>query len=356
MIIKIFEEQVEKYKNKVAVKAGSEILTYDCLNRQANRAASHIASSVEVGTAALLFRYGVNMISGIIAALKAGLIYVPLDRNYPENRLVYILEDSGAGIILTDKANYSLATRITAKINRPIIIFVIDDIPTGYTGENIPRTAAGEKTAYILYTSGSTGKPKGVGQNHENVLYYTRNWTQRFTITSADRMTLLTAFTHDGFVQDFWSALHNGAALYPYDVKGTFPGNSLPGFIKKEQITIWHSVHTLFRYFAGGLSAEDHFPALRYILLGGEPLRKNDVELFKNYFPNAVLANVYGQTESSVVSIAVYTAGDTFTVPLLGKPLDKTQVLLVTGEGEIVEDVGDGEIVISCDHIALGYW
>jgi len=303
-----------------------------------------------------LFEHGADMIIGLIAALKANMVYVPLDRTYSGNRLAYMLQNSESALILTNTNNLPLAQRLAGNIERKIQIIDLRETGAGQLEENVDRTVSGEAPAYILYTSGSTGRPKGVIQNHDNVLYYTRNWVQRFSLTPGDRMTLLTAFSHDGFVQDLWSALLSGAALYPYDVKKVFDRTRLPEFIKNEKITIWHSVPTLFRYFTDSITPGETFPYLRFILLGGEPLRKHDIDIFKGYFPNALLANVYGQTESSVSSIAIYTREAIFGLPILGEPLDKTKILLVTEEGEVLEDIGTGEIVISCDHLAPGYW
>ncbi len=360
MLIEKFEAAVEAFSDRIAIKMEAETLTYRQLNQYANQVAARIIASTGLNNkgkqAALLFEHGADMIIALIAVLKANMVYVPLDRTYPENRLAYMLEDSEAALILTNTYNLHLAQGLARKIKGKIEIMDIRETRAEQLEGNVTRTVSGEAPAYILYTSGSTGRPKGVIQNHDNVLYYTRNWVQRFSITLGDRMTLLTAFSHDGFVQDLWSALLSGATLYPYDVKNVLDRTRLPEFIKNEKITIWHSVPTLFRYFTDSLTPSEIFPYLRFILLGGEPLRKLDIEIFKRYFPNALLANVYGQTESSVSSIAIYTREDVFGLPILGKPLDKTTILLVTGEGEILEDLGTGEIVIACDHIAPGYW
>ncbi|MCP5049715.1 MAG: amino acid adenylation domain-containing protein, partial [bacterium] len=187
------------------------------------------------------------------------------------------------------------------------------------------------------------------------VLYYTRNWTRKFNIASTDHMTLLTAFTHDGAMQDIFGALLNGAVLFPLDIKTMLDQRELADFIVAQRITLWHSVPTLYRYFTDSLSGSEMFPGLRglrglrYIILGGEPLREHDIVLYKTFFPGAVLANVYGQTESSVNTIHLIDAGTPFTKPVLGEPLEKTGILLVDENDEILEDLGTGEIVVACN-------
>jgi amino acid adenylation domain-containing protein len=362
MIIKKFEEQVERSSNELAVKGGEKTFTYGELNRWANMIAHEIITvnrtmEKDAGQGvALLFEHGSDMISGIIAALKADRIYVPFDISYPVNRLGYMLENSDSSILLTDNKYIALAEQLTGQVNRNIAIINIDNINPENPGTNRKREASGERAAYILYTSGSTGRPKGVVQTHRNVLYYIRNWAERFSITGSDRMTLFSAFTHDGAVQDMFAALLTGACLYPYSIKIDSNPHGIYNLLKEEKITVWHSVPSLFRFFTGALTGEDYFNDIRWVLLGGEPLRPHDLELFKSYFPNATLANVYGQTESSVSSICMLTSQNTFDDISLGKPLDETDIFLVDKDGDIVEEVGLGEIVMASDYIARGYW
>ena len=205
MVIKKFEEQVKKFKHKAAVKVDTEVLTYSQLNQYANRLAAVITAAGEENNqkqavVALLFEPGADMIIGFIAALKANMIYLPLDRTYPENRLAYMLVDSEAAFILTNKKNLALAERLAVKTAKSSKITIVDihGIAMGHPGENIDKPVSGQCAAYILYTSGSTGNPKGVVQNRENLLYYTRNWIRIFTITNNDRMTLFSSFCHDG--------------------------------------------------------------------------------------------------------------------------------------------------------------
>ncbi len=365
MIIKLFEEQVEQYREKLAVVTDEARLTYGELNGYANRVARKVAETNRDngGTDAvigLLFEHSADMVVGVISALKAEKAYLPLDVNYPENRLIYMLENSGACLLLTNTENYSRAKEVTAKLQEPLEVINIDEIDQNLSSGNPQRTPSGERLAYILYTSGSTGRPKGVVQNNENVLYYIRNWTDFFSITSRDRMTLFSAFSHDGAGQDMFGALLNGATLYPYNILNRANIAELAQWLRDEEITIYHSVPTLYRYFAETLTnpetANNLFPHLRFILLGGEPIREHDLAMFNLYFPNCRFANVYGQTESSVSTIWVVKPGEPVNKMLIGDPLDETEILLVNEDDEIVEEMGVGEIVVACKHIALGYW
>jgi len=375
MIIEKFQEQVKTFPAKIAVKAGNRAITYSELDTYANQVAHIIVerdkdrdttSDKTSRQVSLLFEHGADMIIGVISALKAGKTYIPLDVTYPLNRLLYMLENSGSYLILTNASNFEAAAQLVARARVKIDILNIDTIVNQKAEDALnmntnakfaaPLKVNPDSPAYILYTSGSTGRPKGVVQTQRNVMYYTRNWTRRFSITDSDRMTLFSAFSHDGSVQDMFAALLAGATLYPYNIKTTDSTNPLYTLLMKEKITIWHSVPTLYRYFANTLTEKNVFYDIRWVLLGGEPLRPRDLELFRTHFPNATMANVYGQTESSVSTICTISQTDISDVVSLGEPLDETKILLVGEEGDVIETMGVGEIVVASDYLAPGYW
>jgi amino acid adenylation domain-containing protein len=367
MIIKKFEDQVAKFPGRTAVKTAARELSYGQLDEYANRVAHAIiaesnrgagreAGSRQTQQVALFFEHGIDMIVGALGVLKADNIYVPLDISYPEKRLLYLLEDSGSHLILTSHRNFPLAQQLAGQTGGKCSVLNIEAIGGDIPGPPVQREVSGERTAYILYTSGSTGKPKGVYQTLRNMWYYTRNWIERFSITPDDRMSLFTSFTHDGAVQDIFAALLSGACLYPYSMKESSSIEALYMLLVKEKITIWHSVPSLFRFFADTLTEKDQFYDIRWVLLGGEPLREYDLQLYRSYFPKALLANVYGQTESSVSTICTIARENTFDDVSLGLPLDETEILLVDEDGDIVDTMGVGEIVTSCQYLTPAYW
>ncbi|MCK4764860.1 MAG: amino acid adenylation domain-containing protein, partial [Candidatus Aminicenantes bacterium] len=357
MITGKFEEQVGKTPRNIALKTEGESFTYEELNRYANRVAHLVLQTLKqketVQRVSLLFEHGPHMIAAILGVLKAGKAYVPLSTDYPGNRLSYMIENSGSALVLTLSAHEETARSIARGANIPYITIdsVIETLPGDNPGIDIP----GDRLAYIMYTSGSTGRPKGVMQVQENVLYYIRNWTRLFSITREDRMTLFSSFCHDGSVQDMFAALLNGAALYPIDVRRQ-ESFELSEFLAREKITIWHSVHSLFSYFASTLTGEEDFPALRFILLGGEPIREYEINMCKKFFPHSILTNVYGQTESSVNTTWLIRAGDTIEHLLIGEPLDNTRIFVLDEEGSEVDEYAVGEIMAACPHISPGYW
>jgi amino acid adenylation domain-containing protein len=366
MLIENFEKQVNQTPGNIAVKTGKQSYSYEQLNQYANRIAHLIEKNrpgqTGIETVGLLLDHGVDMIAAILGTLKSGKAYVPISPAYPRNRIFYMLTHSESSLIITH-SKYESKIKEWTRENKTCFF----SIPSAYETESTPGTnpytylyqqpkAGGERLAYIMYTSGSTGKPKGVMQNHQNVMYYIKNWTQRFSISSSDRMTLFSSFCHDGSVQDMFAALLNGAALYPFDIKIRETHVKLSRFLIEEKITIWHSVPSLYNFFVNTLTGEERFDDLRFILLGGEPLREYEINMFKKFFPKSILANVYGQTESSVNSIWLIHPGETLDSFIIGKPLDNTRIFVVDEKGDEVDVLKIGEILAASPSISPGYW
>jgi len=364
MLVQTFEDQVRKTPGKIAVKTPGTSLTYEELNTRANRLARYILDKIprtggsDHPSVGLLFDHGEHMITAVLAVLKAGKCYVPLSPDYPQKRLTYLLSHSESRLLLTHSPHADRARELASE-NKIGFLDILDQGIAAFPGENLSREAAGdtgEKSAYIMYTSGSTGHPKGIRQIHENVVYYINNWTRLFSITSSDRMTLFSSFCHDGSGQDMFGALHNGATLYllnPKDLRADIP---LSEFLLKEEITIWHSVPSLYNHFVNTLTGEERFPLLRFILLGGEALRQHEIQVFKKHFPHSTLVNIYGQTESSVNSTWSVRPGDPVEELIIGEPLDNTRIFLIDEEGNAVEPLETGEIIVACPHLSPGYW
>ncbi|MCU0288140.1 MAG: amino acid adenylation domain-containing protein, partial [Acidobacteria bacterium] len=354
------------YPDKVAVKVGAANISYDSLNRFANRIA-WLIKNYQCPHAALLFDRSIEMAAGIIAVLKAGKTYVPLDPSYPEERWEYMLNDSQAELILTNLPGHLKNTGTT---NIPIID--IDSIKGDKRGagesesENPGIEVLPSHLAYILYTSGSTGKPKGVMQNHGNVLHFARVYANALHIHPDDRLTLFSSYCFDAAKMDIFGALLNGATLYPFDIKKGGNLSLLPFWLQKERITIFHAIPTVYRYFTGQLSAapgaapeKDRFPQLRLIVLGGEAVYKKDVDNYQQYFPDHCLfINGLGPTESTVTLqyfIDKKTTITKRTVPV-GFPVAETQVLIINDKGAEAQVFEVGEIVYKSDYLAVGYW
>lgn len=241
-----FESQVLQHPHRLAVKTRSEALTYDELNQAANRVAHVILDRLGDGEepVALLAR-GVPMVTAILGVLKAGKIYVPLDTYFPQARLLTMVKDAGASLLVTTGASLDLARHLS---NDEEQILNLDGLDNQLASENLDRLWPPDRLATLLYTSGSTGQPKGVLQTHRNVLQFIANYTHAIEITESDRLTMLFSYGVIGAVRDLFSALLNGASIHPFNIReeGIEP---LSSWIQQEQLTIYNSVTTVFRQF-----------------------------------------------------------------------------------------------------------
>jgi len=368
MLIEAFEKQVKKRCDRLAVKAGEYTLTYGFLDEYASRLADVLTRTGRALdrqiSAALLLGHDERMIIAIIGALKSGIVYIPFDPTYPEDRLTYMLKDSAAGCIVTDKNNLPLAVKLNKNIdNRAAVINLeeldepaipLSEVETPST-ETMHRLTGG--TAYILYTSGSTGKPKGVIQERGNIFYFIESWTGVFSVSETDRLAQFASFCHDGSIPDIYSALLNGAALYLFDIKQRADIEAPARWLIKEKISIWHSVPTWYRYFVNSLTGDgdEDFPDLRLVILGGEQVREHDIMMYQKYFPHSRFGNIYGQSESTVSSIWLLSPGDDYREILIGNPIQRTEIFVVDSEGDEVNELEVGEIVIAADYLSPGY-
>lgn len=354
-IVSRFEEQVENHPEATAIFQDGTEISYKTLNERANALAQRIMehSGLREQNIALLLDHGFSGITGMLGVLKSGNVYVPLDPEYPEDRLSYMLKDSGCRMILVDQSTVKLASDLSNSGQLKCI-----DI-SGLTPQqqNPGITIAKESKAYILYTSGSTGEPKGVVQAHKNVLHFIRVYTNNLHLHAADKISLLPTYSFDSSVMDIYGALLNGAALYVYHLKKEGIEN-LANWILANNVSIIHTVPTIYRYFVNTLNGVV-FKSVRLVVLGGEAVYLNDFEQFKKHFvPGALLINGYGPTESTI-TLQKFLDHDTVltgrNVPI-GYQVADTKVWLITKENKEARVYEEGEIVYESDYLALEYF
>jgi amino acid adenylation domain-containing protein len=364
-----FENQVKRVPHQAAVITDNRTLTYEQLNQWANRLAHTVLKQCphkegRNPTAALLFGQGAGMIAAIVGVLKAALVYVPLDADHPPERLTYILKDAGVGLLVTDGAHLHLARSLASGSDNSLPVIDIDRLPPKAAADNPGLSIEPHHPAYVLYTSGSTGKPKGVVQNHRNVLHFARVYTNALHLHEEDRLSLLSSYSFDAAKMDIYGALLNGAALLPFDIKQDL--SQLVPWLRQQEITVYHSIPTVFRYVTGQLaevSAGDpppgeRFPHLRLVVLGGEAVFKRDVESYRTYLPDhCLLVNGLGPTESTV-TLQYFIDKETVVrreaVPV-GFPVERTAVYLIDDKKQQAPVYGSGEIVYRSDFLAVGY-
>lgn len=352
-----FEQQVAKGPERLAVKTRTQALTYAELNRAGNRIAHALLAlrGSRGEPVALVVERDAPLIATILGVLKAGKICVPLDPLFPATRLAAMLQDSETTLLATNTRNLPLVRTVSQSSHQVINIDELDDGPSlGDPG--VPLSA--DTLAYILYTSGSTGHPKGVIYNHRNLLHFIASYTNCIHICADDRLTQLYSCSVIGGVRDTFSALLNGAALFSFDIReeGLAP---LPTWLMRENITIYHSVVSVFRHFVSTLTGQEAFPAVRLVFVGGEPVTRRDVDLYKAHFASECLLYV-GLAATETGSISQVLMNKATQIPggrvPLGFPVQDKDVLVVDEAGREVEVNGIGEIAVKSRYLALGYW
>ena len=352
-----FEKQVVAYPDRVAIRSGDRTITYAELNAEANRLARAILRSGGEGErVVLLFEQGAQVIAAVLAVLKAGKTYVPLDPSSPPARLRGVLEDAEASLVLTNRRHLPVAEQVAAA--GPLPVLDADAVAPGTDGGNLNIPVAPDAIAYMLYTSGSTGRPKGVVQRHRNLLHFVRTYSNSLGIGPEDRIGWLHSMTFSASNMNVYPALLNGAAVLPYDVKERGVGQ-LADLLMEERVTICQCVPTVLRHFLSGLTGEESFPELRVFELGGEPVYRRDVELFRRRVgSHCVLINRLAFTEASV-GAQYFITGDTdlngSAIPV-GRAADGMEIRLQGEDGRAV-GVGEvGEIVLRSRYLSPGYW
>ncbi|MBW1859012.1 MAG: amino acid adenylation domain-containing protein [Deltaproteobacteria bacterium] len=352
-----FEKQVRRYPDRIAGKDSGGVLTYDALNRAANRVARSILK--ERGETeepvALLIEHGLAQVVSILGILKSGKIYVPLDPSYPSAMITQILEDAHASLIITSSRNIALAGQLAGN---KIGVINIDEIDTTVSAENPDLSMSPDAIANIYYTSGSTGQPKGVMQNHRNVLHFAMLPTNSWPIYADDRIAHFTPCGFSGAPMTIFGALLNGAAVFPFDLKRSGLARLVNWFVE-EQISIYFSVPSVFRHFTATLTGERDFPDLRLVVLGGETLYKKDVEDFRKHFsPECVLLNIIASAEMLYLRSYAVSSESEMTQNLVpvGYPVEDKEILLLDDDGNEVGFNEVGEIAVKSRYLSPGYW
>lgn len=352
-----FEKQAAAYPERVAVQCDGSGMTYAELNAAANRLARAILQvGGEAERVVLLFPQGAPVLIAVLAVLKAGKTYVPLDPAYPPARLSELLEDAEAGLILTNDRYHSLAAQLAQVGSQPLLN--ADTVDASGSVDNLGLSVSPDSVAYMLYTSGSTGRPKAVVQQHRNLLHFVRAYTNSLQIKPEDRIAWLHSIAFSASNMNVYPALLNGATVYPHDVKAQGVLH-LAGLLQRERVTICQCVPTVLRHFLAGLTSEERFPDLRVFELGGEPVFRRDVEILRRHLgPHCVVVNRLAFTEASVAAQYFITADTELAgnaVPV-GRPADQMEILVLADDGRPADPEQAGEIVLRSQHLSPGYW
>src|SRR5215831_646417 len=348
-----FERIVQLYPDRLAVKDKDRSLTYDQLNRTANRIARAIIENRGPGSEpiGLLFGHEIDAIAAVMGVLKAGKFYVVLDPSFPQERLEYMLQDSETPIVLVNRHSFELG-EVIAKSRSALLN--IDELELSFSSENLGVRILPADLVNIRYTSGSTGVPKGVTRSHGS----SSNVADLMHVSPDDRLSLVHSLSFGSSAMDFCVSLLNGAALVLFDLKSEGV-QQLARWLSDEQITVCHLPPDLFRQLAEEVTDPQDLSHLRLVRLSGASINRREFDLYRNHFPSTTLLEIgMGSTEAGRICAASLT--QTFSFPdegtPIGYPVKGIEMLLLGEDGRQVSLGEIGEIALSGPSLAFGYW
>lgn len=358
------EKQAELYPNNIAVDYEGNLLSYKELNEKANRLAEYLKDTYGIEPddfIGLVLERSETLIVSILAVLKAGAAYVPMDPKAPEDRLTFMVQDSVPKVILT---NQTSKERLEQELPESTILVIDDLILTSeleskYTGENVKTNVEPENLAYLIYTSGTTGMPKGVMVEHRNALNLFGATDKLYHFNSNDVWTLFHSYTFDFSVWELWGAFFYGGKLLIPTYEQTRDMNMFYDLCSTKKVTVLNQTPNAFYQFTDvAIGREDRLTNLRYVVFGGEALNLEQLQPWYNiYADNApYLINMYGITETTVhVTYKKLHRNELDKGSLIGKPLPNYSIYLLDKEMQPLPIGAVGEMYVGGEGVARGY-
>ena len=351
----LFERQVAAHPNAVAVVFKEEVLSYQALNHRANRLAHRL---IELGvgperTVGVGLARGIDLLVGLLAVLKAGAAYVPIDPDYPSQRIAHMVTDSGMNVLLTQRD-----VRERIPVGDTVRVIDIDQADSASEEtSNPPAWAHGDQLAYVIYTSGSTGRPKGVQVTHGPLSMHIQAVGARLEVSANDRFLLFASISFDAAGSQWMLPLTSGGSLVVLDKAGWQSGE-LAQTIRSKGITAVHFPPAYLRQLVGSVS--ETLP-VRLCIVGGEAWSEQDHRHARAVFDQARFFNSYGPTEAVITPclggplMAVQPGAiDEGHVPL-GRPVGGRKALVLDSDLRLVPPGVAGELHLGGEGLARGY-
>ncbi|MDQ1834736.1 non-ribosomal peptide synthetase [Massilia scottii] len=348
------ELQAEKAPGRVAVSFGDQVLTYGELNARSTRLASQLRTLgvKKNDLVIMLAERSLDMVVGLLGVLKAGAAYVPLDPSHPADRLAYVVQDSGARVLLTQTALRKQAQSLLGMPSDPeqaASVMLIDG-PIAALHEPVePVAIGGEDLAYVIYTSGSTGRPKGVMVPHRALANFLHSMARRPGFDSNDVLLAVTTISFDIAGLELWLPLAQGARCHLVARATVRDAEQLMRCIEQVRPTVMQATPALWTmlFLVGWRNAE----RLR-ALCGGEAMSTSLKQHFVETDTQAW--NMYGPTETTIWSTVAQVRAD--QPVFLGDPIAETKLLVLDEQLRPVAEGSEGELCIAGAGVARGYW
>lgn len=351
------EEQVVRTPNSVAISCDGIDITYDELNRRANQLArwlqlNGVRADSLVGVA---MDRCANMVVALLAVLKAGGAYVPIDPSYPQERILFMLQDINPLVLLTQSAVLNSLPAIILQQRNCLCLDQNIDICAPFDENNLGVPINKGNLAYVIYTSGSTGLPKGAMNTHRGALNRLLSSQASYPLTVDDRMLQKTPLSFDDSMRECFWPLLIGARIIIAKPGGHKEPDYLASIILQEGITVTHFVPSMLRIFLDEADAS-RCTSLRQVIVGGEALPEPVMQAFFSALPNTALYNLYGPTECGPDATGWTCSPGNYggRIPI-GKPVSNTRIYILDEYREPLPIGAVGEIYIGGAQVGRGY-
>ena len=355
----LLERAACRHGNRIAISLAGQSLTYSELLTQSRGVAGELARhGAEPGCrVAFAFHKSFDALVTLMGIIRTGATYVPIDPQWPAERITAILQDSGA-TLWTGSRSFEFAGLRAALVSTPSSDREIQLNEARQAADPAgPAREPVNDLANILYTSGSTGRPKGVEITATSLLHFARWGANYFELHAGDRIANHAPYNFDLSTFDIFAALWVGATMCPIPERVKMFAQSTARLLADERITVWYTVPTALAMVQEKLAGVD-ISSLRHLIFAGEVMGKPTLKAIAQAVPQAELTNLYGPTETNVCTYyRVQTTDLTCDAPLpIGWPIDDTRLWIVAEDGVATREANiPGELVVAGPTVTTGY-
>jgi amino acid adenylation domain-containing protein len=358
----LFDQMAEQFGNQPAIDNGARRITYSALQTEVGRLRS-VLSSVGVAESSIVGVFlsdPIGIVTSILATLKAGGVFCPLDPSFPEKRLQVMFETATPKWCITNSQSVEKLQQVVAGLPSPPEIIRIDDLPAPARASFETHHSKGDAPCSIYFTSGSTGKPKAILGRLKGIDHFIKWEIETVKAGPGTRVSQLASPSFDGFLKDAFVPLCSGGVVCAPESRDIiFDAWSLADWLDIEQVEVLHCVPSLFRSLLNEKLNSRYFEAMKCVVLTGEPLYPADVKRWLDIFGERIkLFNIYGTTETSLSKFAYEVKPEDVARPAIpvGKPIKGSAMMVIDELGRPC-GVGDvGEIYIRTPYRSFGYY